>query len=187
MRCNFRSGGSLGLDIYLHCPTNSLLSTRKRYTTYPNSQGTLPARGNKKHTMTNLTKHKSRISSDTEEGLLDLSAVTEGLITIERDGSFKDTEKLTALLTALDAKAAARRAELRAEGLDIQLDPALASYRAATTDYHAASLALEACAKMLPLASDAQLSILVDQIATEMESGADALVDAAKSITYLLA
>jgi hypothetical protein len=66
-----------------------------------------------------LTKHKSRISSDTEEGLLDLSAVTEGWITIERDGSFKDTEKLTALLTALDAKAATRRAELKAEGLDI--------------------------------------------------------------------
>ena len=44
-----------------------------------------------RHTMTTLTKHKSRISSDTEEGLLDLSAVNAGLITIERDGSFKDT------------------------------------------------------------------------------------------------
>src|SRR5580698_3842798 len=96
-----------------------------------------------------LTRHKSRIFNDTEDGLLGLSAVTEGWITIERDGSFKDTEKLTALLTALDAKAATRRAELKAEGLDIQLDPALSSFRAATTDYHAASLAMEACARML--------------------------------------
>ena len=86
-----------------------------------------------------LTKHKSRISSDTEEGLLDLSAVTEGWITIERDGSFKDTEKLTALLTALDAKAATPRAELKAEGLDIQLDPARplsAPLRPTTTPLH---------------------------------------------------
>jgi hypothetical protein len=126
--------------------------------------------------MTNLTKHKSRISSDTEEGLRDLSAVTEGWITIERDGSFKDTEKLTALLTALDAKAATRRAELKAEGLDIQLDPTLSSYRAAMTDYHAASLAMEACARMLPLASDAQLSSLVDAIEEQLEASSDYLV-----------
>jgi hypothetical protein len=126
--------------------------------------------------MTNLTKHKPRIFNDTEEGLLDLSAVTEGWITIERDGSFKDTEKLTALLTALDAKAATRRAELKAEGLDIQLDPALSSFRAATTDYHAASLAMEACARMLPLASDAQLSSLVDAIEEQLEASSDYLV-----------
>jgi hypothetical protein len=134
-----------------------------------------------------LTKKKSRAASDTEEGLLDLSAVNEGLITIERDGSFKDTPKLTALLIALDAKAAKRRAELRAEGLDIGLDPHLSSYRAATTDYHAASLALEACAKMLPLASDAQLSNLVDSIEDQMESSSDYLVATVREIEKLLA
>ena len=136
--------------------------------------------------MTTLTKHKSRITSDTEEGLLDLSAVNEGLITIERDGSFKDAPKLTALLTALDAKAAKRRAELRADGLDICLDPHLASYRAATTDYYAASLAMEACAKMLPLACDAQLSSLVDQLEEQMECSADYLVATAGTIERLL-
>jgi hypothetical protein len=143
--------------------------------------------------MTNLTKHKPRISSDTEEGLLDLSAVNEGLITIERDGSFKDTEKLTALLTALDAKAATRRAELRAkggaaadEGLDIGLDPTLSSYRAASTDYHAASLALEACAGMLPLATEAQLTGLMDSIEDQMESASAYLVATAKALEALL-
>jgi hypothetical protein len=136
--------------------------------------------------MTTLTKHKSRIYSDNEEGLLDLSAVTEGLITIERDGTFKDTEKLAALLTALDAKAATRRAELRADGLDIQLDSALSSFRAATTDYHVASLALEACAKMLPLASDAQLSSLVDAIEEQLETSSDYLVATAGTLERLL-
>jgi hypothetical protein len=134
-----------------------------------------------------LTKKKSRAASDTEEGLLDLSAVNEGLITLERDGSFRDTPKLTALIEALDAKAAKRRAELRAEGLDIGLDPHLSSYRAATTDYHAASLALEACAKMLPLASDAQLSNLVDSIEDQMESSSDYLVATVREIEKLLA
>ena len=136
--------------------------------------------------MTHLTKHKSRAYNDIEEGLLDLSAVNEGLITIERDGSFKDTEKLTALLTALDAKAATRRAEIRAEGLDIGLDPTLSSYRAASTDYHAASLSLEACAKMLPLATEAQLTGLMDAIEEQMESASAYLVATAKALEALL-
>jgi hypothetical protein len=143
--------------------------------------------------MTHLTKHKSTAYRAIEEGLLDLSAVNEGLITIERDGTFKDTEKLTALLTALDARAATRRAELRAkggaaadEGLDIQLDEALSSYRAASTDYYAASLALEACAKMLPLASDAHLGSLVDALEEQMETSSDYLAATAGGIERLL-
>jgi hypothetical protein len=69
--------------------------------------------------MTNLTKHKSRAYSDIEEGLLNLSAGNEGLITLEADGSFKDTPKLTAIIEALEARAATIRTDLRLEGLDI--------------------------------------------------------------------
>jgi hypothetical protein len=136
--------------------------------------------------MTTLTRNKQRITNDIEEGLLDLSAVNEGLITIERDGSFKDTEKLTALLSALEAKAATRRAEIRAEGLDIGLDPHLSSYRAASTDYHAASLSMEACSRMLPLATEAQLTGLMDQIEEQMEQSSDYLVVTAGTIERLL-
>jgi predicted RNA-binding Zn ribbon-like protein len=134
-----------------------------------------------------LTKKKSRAASDTEEGLLDLSAVNEGLITIERDGSFKDTEKLTALLNALDAHAAKLRTKLRTEGLDIKLDPTLTTFHDVSMAYHAASLALEACAMMLPLASDAQLSNFVDSIEDQMESSSDYLVTTVREIETLLA
>jgi hypothetical protein len=123
----------------------------------------------------------------TEEGYLDLSAVNEGLITLERDGSFKDTPKLTALITALDARAAKLRAKLRTEGLDIMLDPTLTTFRDASMAYHATSLTMEALAKMLPLASDAQLSNLVDSIEDQMESSSDYLVATVREIEKLLA
>jgi hypothetical protein len=122
----------------------------------------------------------------TEEGYLDLSAVNEGLITIERDGSFKDTPKLTALITALDARAAKLRAKLRTEGLDIMLDPTLTTFRDASMAYHAASIALEGLAEMLSIADRIQ-SNLVDHIETELEAAADELVATAKEMETLLA
>jgi hypothetical protein len=137
--------------------------------------------------MTNLTKHKSRAYSDIEEGLLNLSAGNEGLITLEADGSFKDTPKLTAIIEALEARAATIRTDLRLEGLDIKLDPRLSSMRDATTAYHTASLAMEACASMLTLTHDAQLDTLAAAVEEQLESSSDALVDAAFRMDQLSA
>jgi hypothetical protein len=122
----------------------------------------------------------------TEEGFLDLSAVNEGLITIERDGSFKDTPKLTVLITALDARAAKLRAKLRTEGLDIMLDPTLATLCAASTAYHATAITLEGLAEMLTIAGRIH-SNLVDSIEDQMESSSDYLVATAREIEKLLA
>jgi hypothetical protein len=133
-----------------------------------------------------LTKKKSRAASDTEEGYLDLSAVNEGLITIERDGSLKDTPNLTALITALDARAAKLRAKLRTEGLDIMLDPTLTTFRDASMAYHATAITLEGLAEMLSIA-DRIHSNLVDSIEDQMESSSDYLVSTAREIEKLLA
>jgi hypothetical protein len=122
----------------------------------------------------------------TEEGYLDLSAVNEGLITIERDGSFKDTPKLTVLITALDARAAKLRAKLRTEGLDIQLDPTLATFHDASMAYHATAITLEGLAEMLSIA-DRIHSNLMDNIETAMEKASDDLVATMGEIEKLLA
>jgi hypothetical protein len=122
----------------------------------------------------------------TEEGYLDLSAVNEGLITIERDGSFKDTPKLTVLITALDARAAKLRAKLRTEGLDIMLDPTLTAFRDASMAYRYTGLTMDALAEMLPIAARAQLGCLVDSIEQEMEDTSDYLVDTVREIEKLL-
>ena len=129
----------------------------------------------------------ARALQDTYAGYLDLSAVNEGWITIQRDGSFKDTPKLTAIIEALDARALARRAELKAEGLDIQLDPPSNAYHAIAMSHSFLDVQLEALAEMLRCASVGQFVSLTDAIEEQMEATSDELVATVKAIENLLA
>jgi hypothetical protein len=134
-----------------------------------------------------LTIPVARAIRDTEEGFLDLSAVREGLITIEADGSFKDTEKLITLLNALGSQMDPLLVKLRAEGLDTKEASKLEDHRAAIGARHVTSLVMEGLAEMLPIAARIQCTNLVDSIEDQMESSSDYLVDTVRQIEALLA
>jgi hypothetical protein len=108
-----------------------------------------------------LTIPVARAIRDTEEGFLDLLAVREGLITIEADGSFKDTEKLTTLINALATQVDALTTKLKAEGLSIKEAARLEDSVAALGGHHSTGMVLEALAEMLPIASRVQLFLIV--------------------------
>jgi len=128
-----------------------------------------------------------RTIRDTLEGFLDLSAVNAGLITIERSGSFKDTEKLTTIINAIDARHAYIRSKLKAEGLDIQLDPTLTSLSRASLAQSGNAVQMEALSEMLRWASVGQFSSLTDAIEEEMEATSDELVRIVGEMEKLLA